>query len=118
MTSHSPDLNVARRAAELRRTGDETVDVLVIGGGITGVGVALDAAARGLSVTLLEAEDLAFGTSRFSSKLVHGGLRYLATGDVATAKESAVERHLLMTRIAPHLIRPLGQLLPFTTGVS
>ena len=118
MTSHSPDLNVARRAAELRRTGDETVDVLVIGGGITGVGVALDAAARGLSVTLLEAEDLAFGTSRFSSKLVHGGLRYLATGDVATAKESAVERHLLMTRIAPHLIRPLGQLLPFTTGVT
>lgn len=118
MTSHSPDLNVARRAAELRRASDETVDVLVIGGGITGVGVALDAAARGLSVTLLEAEDLAFGTSRFSSKLVHGGLRYLATGDVATAKESAVERHLLMTRIAPHLIRPLGQLLPFTTGVT
>lgn len=118
MTSHSPDLNVARRAAELRRAGDETVDILVIGGGITGVGVALDAAARGLSVTLLEAEDLAFGTSRFSSKLVHGGLRYLATGDVATAKESAFERHLLMTRIAPHLIRPLGQLLPFTTGVT
>lgn len=118
MTSHSPDLNVARRAAELHRAGDETVDVLVIGGGITGVGVALDAAARGLSVTLLEAEDLAFGTSRFSSKLVHGGLRYLATGDVATAKESAFERHLLMTRIAPHLIRPLGQLLPFATGVT
>ncbi len=118
MTSHSPDLNVARRAAELRRTGDETVDILVIGGGITGVGVALDAAARGLSVTLLEAEDLAFGTSRFSSKLVHGGLRYLATGDVATAKESAFERHLLMTRIAPHLIRPLGQLLPFTSEVT
>ncbi|MGK3947594.1 glycerol-3-phosphate dehydrogenase/oxidase [Microbacterium sp. K2] len=118
MTSHSPDLNVARRAAELRRAGDETVDILVIGGGITGVGVALDAAARGLRVTLLEAEDLAFGTSRFSSKLVHGGLRYLATGDVATAKESAFERHLLMTRIAPHLIRPLGQLLPFTTGVT
>ena len=118
MTSHSPDLNVARRAAELLRAGEETVDVLVIGGGITGVGVALDAAARGLSVTLLEAEDLAFGTSRFSSKLVHGGLRYLATGDVATAKESAVERHLLMTRIAPHLIRPVGQLLPFATGVT
>lgn len=118
MTSHSPDLNVARRAAELLRAGDETVDILVIGGGITGVGVALDAAARGLSVTLLEAEDLAFGTSRFSSKLVHGGLRYLATGDVATAKESAFERHLLMTRIAPHLIRPLGQLLPFTSEVT
>lgn len=118
MTTHSPDLNVARRAAELTRAGDETVDLLVIGGGITGVGVALDAAARGLSVTLLEAEDLAFGTSRFSSKLVHGGLRYLATGDVATAKESALERHLLMTRIAPHLVRPLAQLLPFTTGIT
>lgn len=118
MTAHSPDLNAARRAAELLRAGEETVDILVIGGGITGAGVALDAAARGLSVTLLEAEDLAFGTSRFSSKLVHGGLRYLATGDVATAKESAFERHLLMTRIAPHLIRPLGQLLPFATGVT
>lgn len=118
MTPHSPDLNVARRAAELSRAADETVDVLVIGGGITGVGVALDAAARGLTVTLLEAEDLAFGTSRFSSKLVHGGLRYLATGDIATATESAFERHLLMTVIAPHLIRPLGQLLPFSEGVT
>ena len=118
MTRHSPDLNVARRAAELARAADECVDVLVIGGGITGVGAALDAASRGLSVTLLEAEDLAFGTSRFSSKLVHGGLRYLATGDVATAKESAFERHLLMTVSAPHLIRPLGQLLPFAPGVT
>ncbi|MBC6494756.1 glycerol-3-phosphate dehydrogenase/oxidase [Microbacterium sp. 4-7] len=118
MTAHSPDLNVARRAAELSLAAEQTVDLLVIGGGITGVGVALDAASRGLSVTLLEGEDLAFGTSRFSSKLVHGGLRYLATGDVATAKESAFERHLLMTRIAPHLIRSLPQLLPFTTGLT
>jgi len=118
MTVCSPDLNVARRAAELARIAEDTLDVLVIGGGITGVGVALDAASRGLSVALLEADDLAFGTSRFSSKLVHGGLRYLATGDVATARESAHERHLLMTVIAPHLIRPLGQLLPFTHGVT
>lgn len=118
MIAHSPDLNVARRAAEITRAADETVDVLVVGGGITGVGVALDAVSRGLTVTLLEAEDLAFGTSRFSSKLVHGGLRYLATGDVATAKESAFERHLLMTVIAPHLIRPLAQLLPFASGVT
>lgn len=116
--NRSPDLNAARRAADLSRAADETVDLLVIGGGITGVGVALDAASRGLSVTLLEAEDLAFGTSRFSSKLVHGGLRYLATGDLATAKESARERHLLMTRIAPHLISPLAQLLPFAPGVT
>ncbi|GAA1250353.1 glycerol-3-phosphate dehydrogenase [Microbacterium phyllosphaerae] len=118
MNAHSPDLNVARRAVELARAAEEVVDVLVIGGGITGTGVALDAAARGLTVTLLEADDLAFGTSRFSSKLVHGGLRYLATGDLATAKESAFERHLLMTVIAPHLIRPLGQLLPFASGVT
>ncbi|MFJ4175853.1 glycerol-3-phosphate dehydrogenase/oxidase [Microbacterium sp. NPDC089696] len=118
MITGSPDLNAARRAAELERAGNDTTDVLVIGGGITGVGVALDAAARGLSVTLVEAEDLAFGTSRFSSKLVHGGLRYLATGDVPTARESAMERHLLMTVIAPHLIRPLGQLLPFAPGIS
>lgn len=118
MSSASPDLNAVRRAADLDRAASETVDVLVIGGGITGAGVALDAASRGLTVTLIEAHDLAYGTSRFSSKLVHGGLRYLATGDVATARESALERHLLMTAIAPHLIRPLGQLLPFVPGVS
>lgn len=118
MTGAPASLNVARRRIDLSRSAEETVDVLVVGGGITGVGAALDAAARGLSVTLIEAEDLAFGTSRFSSKLVHGGLRYLATGDIATARESARERHLLMTAIAPHLIRPLGQLLPFSPTVS
>ncbi|MGH3690137.1 MAG: glycerol-3-phosphate dehydrogenase/oxidase, partial [Microbacterium sp.] len=118
MIKESSALNVARRRADLTLAADERVDVLVVGGGITGVGVALDAASRGLSVTLIEAEDLAFGTSRFSSKLVHGGLRYLATGDFATAKESAIERHLLMTMIAPHLIRPLGQLLPFSSGIT
>lgn len=94
------------------------VDVLVIGGGATGAGVALDAASRGLSVVLAEAHDLAFGTSRWSSKLIHGGLRYLASGDFAVAHESAIERHLLMTRVAPHLVRPLPQLLPFVEGIS
>lgn len=118
MTRRSSALNVARRKIELTRSAEDTVDVLIVGGGITGAGAALDAASRGLSVTLIEAEDLAFGTSRFSSKLVHGGLRYLATGDLATARESALERHLLMTVIAPHLIRPLGQLLPFGPGVT
>lgn len=118
MFTHAPDLNRARRTAELAAAAEKTVDVLVVGGGITGVGTALDAASRGLSVTLIEAEDLAFGTSRWSSKLVHGGLRYLATGDFATARESAFERHLIMTQIAPHLVRPLAQLLPFTDGVS
>lgn len=114
----SPDLSAVRRRTELERAAVNTVDVLVVGGGITGVGTALDAASRGLSVALIEAEDLAFGTSRFSSKLVHGGLRYLATGDIATARESARERHLLMTAIAPDLIRPLPQLLPFSPAVS
>lgn len=111
-------LNAARRATEITRAAEDTTDVLVVGGGITGVGTALDAASRGLSVTLIEAEDLAFGTSRFSSKLVHGGLRYLATGDISTARESALERHFLMTNIAPHLIHPLAQLLPFSPGIT
>src|SRR6266516_4667998 len=88
------------------------VDVLVIGGGVTGAGVALDAAARGLSVALVEKHDLAFGTSRWSSKLVHGGLRYLASGHVGIARESAVERHVLMTTVAPHLVRPLASVVP------
>ncbi|MEJ1092319.1 glycerol-3-phosphate dehydrogenase/oxidase [Microbacterium istanbulense] len=118
MTPASTHLNAVRRRTDLSQAADEVTDLLVVGGGITGVGVALDAASRGLSVTLIEAHDLAFGTSRWSSKLVHGGLRYLATGDIATARESAHERHLLMTVIAPHLIRPLGQVLPFAPGVS
>ncbi|SFP45513.1 glycerol-3-phosphate dehydrogenase [Amycolatopsis arida] len=106
-------LNARRREIELDRlAGGETVDVLVVGGGVTGAGIALDAAARGLSVALVEAHDLAFGTSRWSSKLVHGGLRYLAKGDVALARESAVERGVLMTRTAPHLTRPMAQLFP------
>ncbi|WP_026424751.1 glycerol-3-phosphate dehydrogenase/oxidase [Actinokineospora inagensis] len=112
-------LNAERRAADLAALVDgAVVDVLVIGGGVTGAGVALDAAARGLSVALLEAEDLAFGTSRWSSKLVHGGLRYLAKGDVGLAHESAVERGVLMGRTAPHLTRALPQLVPLHQPVS
>ena len=88
------------------------VDVLVVGGGVTGAGIALDAATRGLSVALVEAQDLAFGTSRWSSKLAHGGLRYLAHGDVGVAWESAIERRYLMESIAPHLIRPLPHAMP------
>lgn len=108
-------LTAARRTAALE--GLESVDVLVVGGGVTGAGVALDAATRGLSVALVEAHDLAFGTSRWSSKLVHGGLRYLAAGRVGVARESAVERHILMTRVAPHLIRPLAQVVPLLPSV-
>lgn len=105
-------LNAERRLRELAEVaGGVTVDVLVVGGGVTGAGAALDAAARGLSVCLVEAHDLAFGTSRWSSKLVHGGLRYLAHGEVGLAYESAVERGILMTRTAPHLVRALPQLV-------
>ncbi len=88
------------------------VDVLVVGLGITGVGCALDAVARGLSVLAVDAHDLAFGTSRWSSKLVHGGLRYLAHGQVGVAHESAVERGILMEVTAPHLTHALPMLLP------
>jgi glycerol-3-phosphate dehydrogenase len=88
------------------------VDVVVVGLGITGAGVALDAATRGLTVLAVDAHDLAFGTSRWSSKLVHGGLRYLAQGQLAIAHESAVERGILMGVTAPHLVRPLPMLTP------
>lgn len=102
----------ARRAALDRLAAGEAVDLVVIGGGATGAGVALDAATRGLRVVLLEAHDLAFGTSRWSSKLIHGGLRYLASGALGLALESARERHVLLTRTAPHLVRPLPYVLP------
>ena len=101
-------LNSTRRAADLAALGDGgTVDVVVIGGGITGAGIALDAASRGLSTVLVEKHDLAFGTSRWSSKLVHGGLRYLASGDIGIARRSAVERGILMSRNAPQFQPPL-----------
>ena len=109
----STALNEARRAAELAALADgEPLDVIVIGGGITGTGIALDAATRGLRVALVEKHDLAFGTSRWSSKLVHGGLRYLATGNVGIARRSAIERGILMTRNAPHLVTAMPQLVP------
>ncbi|MDQ1305822.1 MAG: glycerol-3-phosphate dehydrogenase [Actinomycetota bacterium] len=105
-------LDAERRTRDIHRCASSTVDVLVVGGGITGVGIALDAATRGLSVALVEAHDLAYGTSRWSSKLVHGGLRYLASGQVGIAWESAVERTRIMNTIAPHLARPMAQLVP------
>ena len=87
-------------------------DLVVVGAGVTGSGVALDAATRGLNVLLVDKEDLAFGTSRWSSKLAHGGLRYLATGNVGIARRSAAERGILMEVTAPHLTRALGQVVP------
>ncbi|MEE6165387.1 MULTISPECIES: glycerol-3-phosphate dehydrogenase/oxidase [unclassified Mycolicibacterium] len=117
--TRSAVLNRARRVTELAALADGAqLDVLVIGGGITGAGIALDAATRGLSVALVERHDLAFGTSRWSSKLVHGGLRYLATGNVGIARRSAIERGILMTRNAPHLVKAMPQLVPLLPSMS
>ncbi|MFB7878604.1 FAD-dependent oxidoreductase [Nocardia sp. NPDC056064] len=114
-----PALDAARRTADLTALGDRPeVDVVVIGAGVTGAGVALDAAARGLRTLLVERHDFAFGTSRWSSKLVHGGLRYLASGRVGIAHESAVERGILLRTTAPHLVRPLPQLVPLLPGIK
>ncbi|WP_327682329.1 glycerol-3-phosphate dehydrogenase/oxidase [Kitasatospora sp. NBC_00458] len=111
-------LSARRRELDLEALAAEpVVDLLVIGGGVTGAGVALDAAARGLCTVLVESRDLAFGTSRWSSKLVHGGLRYLASGRIGVARESALERGVLMTRTAPHLVRSLPQLVPLIDGL-
>jgi glycerol-3-phosphate dehydrogenase len=118
--NHSPrpsSLNRHRRDRELEQLdAGEVVDVLVVGGGITGVGIALDAATRGLSVALVERRDLANGTSRWSSKLIHGGIRYLAHGNLRLAHESAVERGILLERTAPHLTRELGMIVPVGVG--
>src|SRR5512133_2447933 len=92
------------RPAALARLERETFDVLVIGGGVTGAGVARDAAMRGLKVALVEARDFASGTSSRSSKMIHGGLRYLAQGDLGLVREAASERKAVEA-IAPHLTR-------------
>ncbi|HEX9065811.1 MAG TPA: glycerol-3-phosphate dehydrogenase/oxidase [Streptosporangiaceae bacterium] len=90
------------------------LQVLVVGGGVVGAGVALDAATRGLSTGLVEARDFASGTSSRSSKLIHGGLRYLEQYNFGLVREALTERALLMQRIAPHLVRPVSFLFPFT----
>src|SRR6266516_8059262 len=94
------------RAAALRRLADERFDVLVVGGGITGAGVALDAASRGLRTALVERDDFASGTSSKSSKLVHGGLRYLQQREYVLVYENLAERQRLLEN-APHLVHPL-----------
>src|SRR3954452_24382223 len=99
------------RATNLRRLADERFDVLVIGGGITVAGVALDAASRGLRTALVERDDFASGTSSKSSKMVHGGLRYLQNGDVRLVYEALAERQRLR-RNAPHLVKILPFLIP------
>jgi glycerol-3-phosphate dehydrogenase len=105
-------LDARDRTARLDRLAGTEFDVLVIGGGITGAGAALDAASRGLRVALVEARDLASGTSSRSSKLIHGGLRYLEQLDFKLVWEALRERDLLVSKLAPHLVKPVSFLYP------
>jgi len=110
-------LDPERRLRALRAMAERELDVLVVGGGVVGAGCALDAATRGLSVGLVEAHDWASGTSSRSSKLIHGGLRYLEMLDFRLVREALKERGLLLDRLAPHLVRPVPFLYPLTGHV-
>src|SRR4051794_41318506 len=114
-TVEEPSPTPRRRA--LTRMGEGERDVLVIGAGVTGAGAALDAATRGLKVALVEARDLASGTSSRSSKLFHGGLRYLEQLEFGLVREALRERELMLTTIAPHLVKPVSFLYPLTRRV-
>ena len=109
----SPEARI-RALGSLSTAGTDELDVLVVGGGVVGTGVALDAVTRGLSTGLLEQRDLASGTSSRSSKLIHGGLRYLEMLDFRLVREALQERGLLLNRLAPHLVRPVPFLYPLT----
>ncbi len=110
--ANSGRLDARARGAALDHLAGTEFDVLVIGGGVTGAGAALDAASRGLRVALVEARDLASGTSSRSSKLIHGGLRYLEQFDFKLVWEALRERDLLVSRLAPHLVKPVSFLYP------
>ncbi|MYT31103.1 glycerol-3-phosphate dehydrogenase/oxidase [Streptomyces sp. MspMP-M5] len=105
-------LGPAQRAKALTQMAERELDVLVVGGGVVGAGTALDAATRGLDTGLVEARDWASGTSSRSSKLIHGGLRYLEMLDFALVREALKERGLLLQRLAPHLVKPVPFLYP------
>ena len=105
-------LSPEARIAALERLESQPFDVVVVGGGVVGTGCALDAATRGLSTALLEARDWAAGTSSRSSKLIHGGLRYLEQLEFGLVREALRERHLLLTRLCPHLVQPVSFLYP------
>ena len=109
-------LGPAERQASLDAMRTQSFDVVVVGGGVVGAGAALDAATRGLSVALVEARDWASGTSSRSSKLIHGGLRYLEMLDFRLVAEALKERGLILTRLAPHLAQPVKFLFPLTRG--
>src|SRR5438105_12485141 len=110
-----PPLSATHRLHNLATLASEHFDVLVIGGGVTGAGVALDAAARGRKVALVEKADFASGTSSKSTKLIHGGIRYLPNLDFALIREALVERGLLLQN-APYLVHPIGFVLPHYQG--
>src|SRR4051812_41728237 len=120
LDSGSGRLGPAERStavAELRSLSDgpagtRALDVVIVGGGVVGAGAALDAATRGLSVAVFDARDWASGTSSRSSKLVHGGLRYLEMLDFGLVREALQERGLILSRLAPHLVRPVPFLYP------
>ncbi|MET3806254.1 glycerol-3-phosphate dehydrogenase [Nakamurella sp. UYEF19] len=107
-------LNLDQRAADLGRATQETADVLVIGAGVTGAGCALDAATRGLSVVVIEADDIAIGTSSRSGKTFHGGLRYLEQLNFGLVHHAIVERDLMVRTVAPYISRPVPFLYPLT----
>jgi len=113
----SDRLGPAERAASLERLASDTFDVAIVGGGVTGCGAALDAASRGLHVALVEQRDWAAGTSSRSSKLIHGGLRYLEQLDFPLVREALREQTLLVQRICPHLVQPVPFLFPLTHPV-
>lgn len=115
--TRSSKLGAAERAAAIEVLKTKELDILVIGGGIVGTGSALDAATRGLRVGIVEARDWASGTSSRSSKLVHGGIRYLEQLDFRLVREALIERGLLLQRIAPHLVKPVRFLYPLTKPV-
>ncbi len=113
----STRLGPAERAAALEALAGAELQVLVVGGGVVGAGVALDAVTRGLTVGLVEARDFGSGTSSRSSKLIHGGLRYLEQLNVGLVREALSERSLLLQRLAPHLVQPVSFLFPFSHHV-
>ncbi|MFC9560357.1 glycerol-3-phosphate dehydrogenase/oxidase [Agromyces sp. NPDC056965] len=115
--TRSTKLGPDERKAAIARLKEKELDILVVGGGIVGTGAALDAVTRGLSTGLLEARDWASGTSSRSSKLVHGGIRYLEQLDFRLVREALIERGLLLQRIAPHLVKPVRFLYPLKTRV-
>jgi glycerol-3-phosphate dehydrogenase len=112
VSSQASVLNPAQRHEDLAKLRTEEFDALVVGGGVVGTGIALDAAARGLKVALIEGNDFASGTSSRSSKLIHGGLRYLEQFDFKLVREALHERELMVTTQAPHLVKPLSFLYP------